>query len=414
MRILILSQYYYPEPVIFPHQLAKGLSDRGHEVTVITGYPNYPGGRVYPGYRQKMWCRDEMDGVRLLRLPLFPDHGLSFIRRVLYYLSFAFSSALAGPFLNFSADIIFAFEPITLGMPAFLMGALRKTPFVYNVQDIYPESVQTVNIAADSLIYKTIDKYAKFVYRKAAGISVISPGFKRHLISKAVPEEKIHIIHNWADDIYRPVPRDERLAAEYGMSGRFNVMYAGNMGPAQGLENVIKAAEILAGIPDLQFVLIGEGNERTKLEKYAKERKLNNVHFISRQPAAEMPAFYGLADALLVHLGSHPLSDITIPSKTQSYLACGRPIIMAVGGDAARLVEEAEAGVIARPSDPADLAGAVRRLYMLPRSAREAMGTSGRSYYLNNLTATVLVEKYERLFTALTSKTQRRCRVIHQ
>jgi colanic acid biosynthesis glycosyl transferase WcaI len=404
LRILILSQYYDPEPIIYPHQLAKGLLERGHKVTVITGYPNYPRGKVYPEYKQKLWQWDTLDGIRILRLPLFPDHSLSRIRRAVCYLSFALSSSMIAPFLKVPADIYFVFEPITLGIPAFLISTFKKKPFVYNVQDMYPESMLTINIPNKSIIYKSIDKYAKFVYHKASAISVISQGFKRNIVSKGVPEHKIHIIHNWADDnIYKPVPRDEGLAEKYGLKGRFNVIYAGNMGPPQGLENVIKAAAGLTDIPEFQFVLIGDGNERIRLEKSVRDRNLTNVRFISRQPGSQMPFFYALADGLLVHLLNNPLFDITIPSKTQSYLACGRPIIMSVGGDAAHLVEEAGAGVIARPSDPGDLARAVRALYGMVPADRDAMGISGRNYYLTNLTAKIQIEKYEDIFKEIIS-----------
>jgi len=406
MRLLTLSQWYIPEPDIKIHLLGRGLVARGHQVASITGFPNYPQGCIYPGYHQRLWQWENMDGVRVLRLPLYPDHSRSSLRRVLNYLSFAASASLLGPLLSGPADVMWVYHPpLTVGIPAWWIGLLRCVPFVYEVQDMWPETLAVTGMMPPAWAVPWISRLAQFIYRHAAAITVISPGFKRNLINKGVPAEKIHVIPNWADEeIYRPVPRDETLAAEHGLAERFNVIYGGNLGAAQALDNVLEAAALLRDLPGVQFVLIGDGVDEVRLREIAQERGLDNVRFIARQPAERMPYFFALADALLVHLKRDPLFEITIPSKTIAYLACGRPILSCVAGDAAEVVQSAGAGLVCPPEDPAALAQAVRDLYAMSADQREAMGHSGRHAFLANYTRAVLVDRYEALLRDVAEK----------
>ncbi len=399
MRIVLFTQYYFPESVAIPHELAKGLVRRGHSVVSVTGFPNYPHGKVYDGYKQKLWQMDEIDGVKVIRLPVYPDHSFSIIKRFTCFLSLAITSSLFGPIFSGPVDVIFVFHTLTLGFPALLLGLFRNCPIIFNLQDMYPESLTTVKMSKNSLIYRSVNRVANFIYEKSTAISVLSPGFKKHLIMKGVNRRKIHIIYNWADgEVYMPNVRDEQLAFEWGMKDRFNVVFAGNMGPPQGLHNVIEAARILSDVSGIQFVLIGDGIDKESLVKAVRSHNLQNVCFIPRQPVSKMPGFYALADALLVHLIDEPLFEITIPGKTQGYLACGKPILMSVKGDAANLVLEAGAGLVARPSDPLDLANAVRELYKMPLEQRTTMGANGRKFFLENLTIEGSLDKYETLF----------------
>lgn len=401
VRILVLSQWYVPEPDIKVHLLGRDLVARGHQVTSITGFPNYPKGRIYPGYRQRPWHWELKNGVRVLRLPLYPDHSQSVLRRAANYLSFAASASLLGPALCGAADVMWVYHPpLTVGIPAWWIGLLRRIPFVYEVQDMWPETLTATGMMPTGLIVKSLDRLARFIYGRAAAITVVSPGFKRNLIAKGVPADKIHVIPNWADeDTYRPVSPDPALATEHGLHGRFNVIYAGNMGAAQALCNVLEAAALLRDLPEVQFVFIGDGVEEAALRQAAREHELENVRFLDRQPAAEMPGFCALADALLVHLKRDPLFEITIPSKTLSYLACGRPILAAIAGDTADVVRSAGAGLVCQQQDPASLAAAVRTLYAMSPVEREAMGRAGRRAFLANYTRRVLVDRYDALLT---------------
>ncbi len=382
------------------------LAARGHQVTALTGFPNYPGGRLYPGYRLRWRLWEQRDRVRVLRLPLYPNHGLSKVKRVVNYGSFALAASTIGAALCGPADVMWVYHPpLTVGIPAWWIGLTRRIPFVYEVQDMWPETLAATGMALSPGMTQWVARLAKFIYRQAAAITVISPGFKRNLIAKGVPAEKIHVIPNWADeDIYRPVERDEALAREHGLLNRFNVMFAGVMGAAQALENVLIAAEKLSDREEVQFVLIGDGLDTERLKQAAQVRGLSNVRFIGRQPAERMPYFFAWADALLVHLKRDPLFEITIPSKTIAYLACGRPIITCTAGDPADVVRDAGVGLVCAPEDPTALAQAVRQLAAMPVEQREALGGAGRQAFLQNYTRAVLMDKYEQLLEEISKK----------
>lgn len=403
MRILLLSQFYDPEPGFKTHQFARELLARGHEVQVITGFPNYPRGQIYPGYKQRLWQREFLDNVPVLRLPLYPDHSRSGVARAFNYLSFAATVSLLGPALCRPADIMWVYHPpLTIGFPAFLLSRLRRIPMVYEIQDMWPETVVSTGMLSEGPATRLLAMFAQFIYARASAITVISPGFRKNLIAKGVPPEKIHVIPNWADeDLYRPVPRNEKLALEYGLTGRFNIMYGGNIGAAQALGNLLEAAQLLSDRPQLQFVLIGDGLEAAALRRQAEERGLNNIRFIDHQPAERMPQFFALADLLLTHLKRDHLFSITIPSKTLAYLACGRPILAAVEGDAANVVREAGAGIVCQPEDPVALAQAVCTLLDTPAEVRERMGQAGRQAFLQLYTRRVLIDHYETIFSNL-------------
>lgn len=403
MKILILSQWYPPEPVAIPHEMACDLVKRGHQVLSITGFPNYPSGRIYPGYRQRLWQWEEMDGVQVLRLPLYPYHGRSGALRAVNFLSFAVSASLLSPLLYGSVDIIYVYHPpLTMGLPAWVIGLLRRVPFVYDIKDMWPETLRATSMTQSNMVCSILDGLAKFIYSRAAAIVVPSPGFKRNLVTKKVSADKIYIIPNWADEkLYQPMPSDPVLAIEYGLAGRFNIIYAGNIGLAQGLDTVIEAAQYLDDLPNVQFVLIGDGVDEPRLRQRVTAHKIKNVRFLGRQPAERMPYFFALADVLLVHLKHDPLFEITIPSKTLAYMACGRPILMAAAGDAADVVRDAGAGLICAPQDPQALADTVRTFYAMPAIERERMGQSGREAFLKHYTKRTLMDQYEALFTEI-------------
>lgn len=404
MKVLALSQWYDPEPAPRVHGLCKELVTRGHEVTAITSVPNYPLGRTYPGYRMRWRQWEVRDGVRILRLPLYPDHSRSAVKRASNYLSFAASASLLGAALCGKADILWVYHPpLTSGIAAMWISAVRRgIPFVYEIQDMWPETLMATGMLPSKRIASAVGGLARCVYRRARALTVISPGFKRNLMDKGVPEEKIHVIPNWADeDVYGPRPYDEALAEAYGLSGRFNVVYGGNFGTAQAMSNVLAAARLLSEIEELQFVLIGDGVEEHALREEVARDRLRNVVFIPRQPAERMPSFFALADILLVHLRKDSLFAITVPGKTISYLASARPILCVVQGDAANIVCDARAGVSCEPENPLALAQAVRYLYELPEERRQAMGQAGRKTFLEGYTREGLVARYENLFQSI-------------
>ena len=379
MHILILRQFYSPEPTPLGAELATTLRAKGHQVTVLTGFPNYPTGKLYPGYHLRPWMKEVLEDILVVRVPLYPDHGRSALKRVLNYVSFALSGIFLGPFVVPRPDVIFVYHPpLTVGGIAWVLHRFWRVPFLYQIQDMWPETLSATGMLTNPWILDVVGRFAKRVYAEADAICVISPGFRDNLIQKGVLAEKIHFIPNWVDtEVYHPAVRDPQLAEELSLANTFNVMFAGNIGKAQGLETVLDAAELLRDLPEVRFVIVGDGILMPHLRTEAEARQLHNVGFLGRYPAKAMSALYALADVLLVHLKDDSLFRITIPHKILSYMACGKPILAAVAGDAANLVLEAGAGIYCPPQDPAALAQAVRHLHAMTPGERQSMAECG-------------------------------------
>lgn len=381
MRLLILTQWYPPERHHkFLSDLAQCLRDVGYEVQVLTGFPNYPTGRLYPGYRLHLWQREMIDGIQVTRVILYPDHSRSVFKRGLNYLSFALSAAILGPWLIKRPDVIFVYgSPLTVALPAWIMSFLWRSPFVFNIQDMWPETLQATGMLSNPLLLSVIGWFAKLVYRASAAIIVISSGFYKNLVDKGVPASKVHVVSNWVDtNHYRPVEVDIERSKQLGLFGYFNVMFAGGIGRAQGLDTVLECARLVEDISDLQFVFIGDGIDLPRLKERANSMKLKNVRFLGAYPEEDMPALFSLADVLLVHLRDEPLFRLTIPHKIFAYMASGKPVLAAIAGDAADVITSAGAGLACAPSDPVALAGAIRYLYTLSPGERSRMSENAR------------------------------------
>lgn len=404
MRILFISHYFYPEPYFLGLPFAKELAKRGHEVEVLTGYPNYPGGKIYDWYKIKPLQREIIDGIPVIRVPLYPSHDQSSLKRIVSYLSCSLSQAAIGPWVVKPADVAYVPQgPATIGLPAWILKMFRRIPFVYNIQDLWPDTLLSTGMFNSKVGLELVHYWCNFVYKKAAKISVSSPGMKKILCERGVPEEKVEIIYNWCDDaLICRADRDEELSRSLGMDNKFNVVFAGNIGKAQAMGSVLKAAKLLEkDCPDMQIVLIGAGVEIESLKRQKAEMCLNNVLFHPRKTMSEIGPILRLADTLLVHLKDDPLFRITIPSKTQAYLAIGRPVLVGVKGDAADLVRRAGAGIACEPENPGAIAEAIKKLYDMNPLEREKMGSDGMGFYDKNLTFRVVVDKYEELFNAV-------------
>ena len=380
MKILILTQWYPPEPQKLLSDLAQSLQKAGHEVEVLTGFPNYPSGQLYKGYQIKWRQRESLDGVPIIRVPLYPDHSRSSWKRIVNYVSFALAATILGPWLVRRPEVIFALHPpLTIALPAWLMSRVWRIPFTYNIQDMWPETLTVTGMVDNAKVLAVVRYFANMIYRAADQLIVISPGFRQNLMEKGVPAEKIHVVSNWVDvDHYRPVNPDHTLAERYGLNGRFNVMFAGVVGRAQGMGTILTTASLLRDLPRTQFVIVGDGVELPNLKAKASQLDLSNVRFLGRHPEQAMPDILALADVLLVHLKDTKLFQITIPHKVFTYMAIGKPIIAAVAGDAAQVVRTTQAGLVCQPDDPEALAASVRQLYQMSDQERQIMGQSGR------------------------------------
>jgi glycosyltransferase involved in cell wall biosynthesis len=386
MRILIVTQWFQPEPHFKGLPLAKELQARGHDVTVLTGFPNYPGGTLYPGYRVRAIQREAIDGVEIIRVPLFPSHDSSPLKRILNYLSFAVAGSILGPCLVGPADVAYAYHPPgTIGFPAVVLRWLRGIPFVLDINDLWPDTLAGTGMLTSRWALRAVGLWESFVYRQARMINVVTPGFGRELVKRGVPKGKISLIYNWAEEAGWDQPEND-LGVPVEMEGRFNVLFAGNIGKAQGLDSVIDACVLLREMaPEVQFLFIGDGIEVDRLRVLSEDLHVMNVRFLPRVSRDELEPYLRAADVLLVHLRADPLFEITIPSKTQAYLAAGRPILMAVRGDAADLVVRAGAGVCCSPEDPKQIAGGVLKLLRMSPATRAEMGASGQRFYQQEL-----------------------------
>jgi len=410
MRILFIKQWYEPEPTLRGMAFAKELIKLGHEVQVLTGFPNYPGGKLYDGYRVKLLQRETVDGVKIIRVPLYPSHDRSCIRRFANYMSYALAAALIGPWVVKRADVAYVYHPSPAsGLPAFVFRMLRGIRFVYDIQDMWPDTLQATDMFNSRLGLKLVGMWCKFVYSCASKIVVLSPGFKRTLCDRGVPADKIEVVYNWCNEaMVHSVPRDPALAKELGLAGRFNVMFAGNMGRAQALEVVLDAAEIVkTKCPNVQFVFIGGGVDVGSLKQKAEDMCLKNVLFLPRRPMYEIEKILSLADVLLVHLKDEPLFRITIPGKTQTYLFVGKPILIGVRGDAADLVLRAKAGLKCEPENPQSIAEAVEKFQAMSKAELDAMGERGKKFYQEELSLAIGAKRLEKVFREVAKDSQK-------
>ncbi|MEZ5319811.1 MAG: glycosyltransferase family 4 protein [Vicinamibacterales bacterium] len=398
MRILILSQYYAPEPIPKPADLARELARLGHDVHVLTGIPHYPTGRIAPGYRARPIQEETIDGLPVTRTWEYAYHGTHALRRLLNYASFMVSAPLGAWRLGRFDAIYVWHPPLSVGVAAWLVGRITRAPFVYDVQDIWPDAAVLAGLMKPGRMVSAMRRLERFVYRRAAHLLVVTEGARQNLIAKGVPPDHVTPLLQWVDDAVFDAVDPAAVAAAReacGGDGRFLVLFTGNLGLVQGLDTIVRAAARLRDTP-LRLAFVGDGADRARLEALTRDLGAGDVvTFVDRRPAAEMPAFMAAADALVAHLRPSELSRYVIPSKTMSYLAAGRPIVMAMEGAAADLVREAGAGVTTAPGDPDALAAAIRDLMARPDAARAAMGARGRAFARAHLTRDALVPRYE-------------------
>lgn len=396
LRVLLITQWFDPEPTFKGLLFAQELKKLGYDVRVMTGYPNYPGGVLYDGYKIRLFQRETIDGVEVLRVPLYPSHNDSGLARALNYLSFALSASVAVLLMQ-RPDVAYVYHPpATVGIPAMVLKMARGVPFIYDVQDLWPDTLAATGMLRSPRLLDLIGALMIRVYRGASHLVVLSEGFKEKIVGRSIPASRVHVVPNWADekqiDFSEPStalqPKDDQT---------FTVTFAGNMGKAQALVTVLEAAEILKQEKNLRFLLVGGGLDVEKLKSVAAAKQLSNVDFLPRMPIYEIGPVLMRSQALLVHLRDDALFEITIPSKTQAYLMVGKPVLMGVRGDAAKIVEEAGAGICFDPESPTQLAEAVRALTKLPEHERQEMGASGQRYYWEHLSLRVGAQKFARI-----------------
>lgn len=395
MRVLLITNLFHPEPNFLKGlEFAKELRRRGHDVHVLTGFPNYPGGKVYPGYRMRWTAREVIEGIPVTRVAAYPSHDSSAVRRIASYVSVGLSQAVHALFMRQRFDVCHVYlGPLTLMWPARVLRALTGCRIVADVQDIWPESVTDSGMLRSGLIARVLAAWCRRSYQTADRLIVLSEGYRRALIERGVSADKIDVVYNWSG----PRAENEGVVPDGALRpGAFNVVYAGNLGRLQALDTVLDAAKRCAGCtPPIDFIIVGDGIEAERLRRRVADEKLGNVRMLGRFAPGAAAAILGKADVLLIHLASTSLTQIGIPQKVQSYLASGKPILAAVSGDAAELVQRCGAGVVCSPEDPEAMSASVRKLVAMPDEDRAELGRIGRRYYEEELSFDKGVDRIE-------------------
>jgi len=396
MKILIVTQYFWPETFRI-NDLAQGLIERGHRVTVLTGLPNYPGGKFFEGYGYRGPYRQDYGGVDVIRVPLIPRGNGGGFQLALNYFAFAVSGAVLAPLRcrgSFDAILVYEPSPITVGVPAIILRALKRVPLLFWVQDLWPESLSATGAVKSQWVMRLVATLVRFLYRRSDRILIQSRAFSAPIEALGADASCIRYFPNSAEEIYQPGKLKAGL--EPGLPPGFRVMFAGNIGAAQDFETILAAATLLKQESEIHWLVLGDGRQRAWVAREIEARGLQaTFHLLGHYPPEAMPRFFARADAMLVTLRKEPIFALTLPSKVQSYLACAKPIIAAMDGEGARVVTEAGAGVAVPAENPVALADAVLRLARMGLDARQAMGERGRAYFEQHFEREMLLTRLE-------------------
>lgn len=396
MNILIVTQYFWPESFLV-NGLAMELQQKGHQVTVLTGLPNYPKGKFTNGYGFFSGPWTEMyNGVKVLRIPISP-RGTGYFNLVVNYISFVFFGTFFSIFRKpKNVDVIFCFavSPITTCLPAIFIRWLTKKPLVLWVQDLWPESISAVGAIKSESVLNTVGRLVKFIYQRCDLILIQSEAFRLSILKWGGKNCDVKYLPNWAEPF---VVKSELPEWVQSLPKQvFKIGFAGNIGKAQDMFNLVEAADLLRDQVDIRWIVVGDGSEKKWLDEEIEKRKLRHVVFTTGQkPYSDMLPFFENCDAMLVSLTDKDIFSLTIPSKIQAYMAASRPIIAAVGGEGARIVESAKAGLTVAPQDPKQLAAAVLKMKELDLEQRKSMGQNGFKFFNQNFEKNVVINNFE-------------------
>jgi glycosyltransferase involved in cell wall biosynthesis len=416
MRVLFLSAYWPPEsgpPQARNFETARRLMEWGHEVSVLTAFPNHPTGVIPKTYRGKLFARETMDGMAVLRTLLYPAPNRGFWRWAAKHMSFAASALAASPLAGRADIIVVGSASLFLGASAYVISRMRGIPWVMTVADLWPATAVAQGRLTNPTLIRLAEGLESFVYNHAGCVVAVTQAMCQHVIETGVPPERVAHIPNGADtEIFRPDVNGREKRSSFGVDGKFVVMYAGSLGPAHGLDAVLDAAKLMRDDDDVRFVLVGEGSVKEELMSKASREKIENVSFVGRQPLAEMPSVLNAADVVIVPQRRSEFFGGVVPYKTAEAMACARPVVMASVGEAAAILKDAGAGLVVPPEDPAELAAAIRSIKSEPETA-ERMGRAGRAYAVEHLDRTKLARRMEEVLLRLVEANRRPAEPSH-
>lgn len=401
MRILFLTQWFQPEPFFKGLPLVKAIEKKGHHVEVLTGFPNYPGGKIYDGYKIRFYRKERMDGIVVHRIPLYPSHNSSSLCRIINYLSFAIAAFCIGPWLIKKPDVIYVYNLVSLMPSAWFIRVLFRTKILLDVQDLWPESVKTSGMLKSPIFLKIIKNISNWAYQTSDFLIVQSEGFKLALAQRGVKKNKIKVIMNWANENQKIV-----LQKNYARNSEIKtiVLFAGTLGLVQKLDVILETAHLCQKEKsNIVFKIVGNGPDKQRLMAKARDLQLKNVKFFAFRDPEKMSPIYNQADLMLVHLKKDRIFEITIPSKTQAYLFAGKPILMALKGDAKKLILKAKAGLCCPPENAKLMMKSIQKFQSMSQSKRHNMGFEGRRFYFKKLSFSKGVAKIENSMLKLVS-----------
>jgi len=382
MKILIVTQYFYPEN-FKSNDMAFELQKRGHDVTVLTGIPNYPEGKIYEGYSFSKNRKQVINGVEIIRALLLPRGKGGGIRLFLNYFSWAFFASLkAGKLASnkkFDAIIVHEPSPITQFYPALAVKKIQKTPIYFWVMDLWPESLEIAGGVKNRFVLNFFTKMVQKFYKESEKILITSKGFKKSILEKGDFGDKIEYFPNWAEDaissgnLNYPIP---------GLPDGFKIMFAGNIGEAQDLESIMHTALKLKNNKNIKFILVGDGRKMPFVQDFIKENNLEEiVYTVGRFPVEAMASFFNIADILLVSLKDDPIFNLTVPAKVQAYMSSGKPIVAMLNGEGSENIKEAQCGFAVSAGDSEKLAETIQFVSQKSKEELNEMGLNGKKFY---------------------------------
>jgi glycosyltransferase involved in cell wall biosynthesis len=385
MRVLVWTQYYWPENFHI-NQVVTELCDQGADVTVLTGKPNYPDGEIFSGYSAMGVQVEQREGVQIIRLPLRPRGKSSAKGLILNYLSFIVSGYLLGPWAlrgrKFDVVFVYAPSPLLQALPAIFVSWLKRAPLVLWVQDIWPESLQATGFIKNPRVLKLIEYVVRYIYRFSDSILIQSEGFRDSVQRLSSNREKIKFFPNSAAESTNTGELDSLDLSR--VSRHFSVVFAGNIGIAQSCTTIVEAARILQSYDDIRFFVVGSGSMENTIANMIHDEQLANIELLGRVSPEEVASIYAASSVLLLTLRDDPILAVTVPSKFQSYLAAGRPIVASCNGQTAQVLANANAGLSCAAEDPLQLAETVLELYGSDRKRLKEMGENGRKFFLSH------------------------------
>ena len=396
MKILVVSQYFWPEGFRI-NDLVKSLVERGIEIDVLTGKPNYPEGDIFQGYKASGCMTESWHGANVFRVPLFPRGKNSSIRLALNYLSFIMTGITIGPFLlrnrKYDAVFVYGLSPILLAIPAVFIAYLKRKKLIVWVQDLWPQSLSATGYIKSTFLLQCVEALVRWIYRHTDLLLVQSRAFEQ-TVSAMAPSKRVIYYPNSVDSSFASIPdiNHNQPAIEELKTG-FPVIFAGNVGTAQAVECIVEAALILREVQEIRFVIFGKGSKWSWIKDQIAERGLKNIYLAGRFPIEVMPGYLQKAEVLLVSLSNEPIFSLTVPNKIQAYMASGRPIVASLNGEGARLVMESGAGISSPAEDPVALAKAILSLYRMTAEQRQKIGENGRAYYRKHFDHEILVDQ---------------------